>query len=120
MKANNFAEHKPCVILLVQDAENPQVLTEDDGVTPKVFEKYTKARKYAANRIEPEYHPFLQYANEVPEYGAGDREATNNRKCLKCGGFLRPSGKDSRSKLPSGDIVAVEELDCPVCDLGER
>jgi len=120
MKANNFAEHKPCVIILAQDPENPQILTEDDGKTPKVFERYTKARKFAANSIEPKYHPFLQYANEEPVIGAGDRESTNNRKCLKCNGFLRPSGKDSQSKLGTGDVVAVEILDCPKCDLGEE
>ncbi len=120
MKQNNFAEHKPCVILLVQDPEHPQVLTENDGKTPRVFERFTKARKFAANRIDPKFHPFLEYANNEPVMGSGDREETNNRKCLKCDGFMRMSGEDSRSQLPDGSIVAVETMVCPTCDLGEE
>jgi hypothetical protein len=120
MKENNFAEHQPCHILLVEDEEHPTVLTENDGKTPRVFERYTKARKFAANSIEPKYHPFLQYVNVVPLQGSGDREETNNRKCLKCDGFLRMSGEDSKSKLGTGDVVAIETMDCPSCDLGEE
>ena len=119
MNANNFAEHKPCVILYVEDPKNPQALCDENNEV-LVFERYTKARKHVANRIEPKYHPFLHYVNEEPEIGAGDREATNNRRCLNCNSFLRPSGNDSRSRLPSGDIVAVETFDCPKCHLGEK
>lgn len=117
-QANNFAEHKPCVILLVEDPEHPQVLLDTDG-QPRVFERYTKARKFAANSIEPKYHPFLQYVNETPVMGSGDREETNNRKCLKCNGFMRMSGDDSKSRLADGTEIAVETMVCPKCDLGE-
>jgi hypothetical protein len=119
MKANHFSEHKPCVILLVQDADNPQVLQTEDG-KPMVFERYTKARKYAANNLEPEYHPFIEFANETPVMGAGDREDTNNRRCLKCKGFLRLGSNSTQSQLPSGDVVAMDEYVCPACDLGEK
>ncbi len=117
-QANHFAAHKPCVILYVKDPDHPQVLTDDNG-KPMVFERYTKARKHAANNLEAEYHPFLQYVNEDPQMNAGDREETNNRKCLKCGGFLR-LGKDSASTLPDGSVLALNVLDCPKCDLGEK
>jgi hypothetical protein len=30
------------------------------------------------------------------------------------------SGKDSKSKLGTGDVVAIETMDCPSCDLGEE
>jgi hypothetical protein len=117
VKANHFAEHKPCVVLFVKDPENPQVLSDNENKAI-VFERFTKARKYVANNIEAEYQPFIQYVNEDPSFGAGDREETHHKKCLKCDGYLRP-GENSASTLPSGDVVSITTFDCPKCDLGE-
>ena len=117
-QANHFAANKPCVILHVKDPDNPEVLSDDNG-KPMVFACHDDARRHAANNLEAEYAPFVRYVNENPVMNAGDREETNNRKCLKCGGFLR-LGKDSASTLPDGSVLALNVLDCPKCDLGEK
>lgn len=115
---NHFSERKPCVVLLVQDGEEPQVLLNDAG-EPRVFPKFTKARKFVANNIKPELHPFIHYANEKPELGAGDREETHNKRCLRCNSFLRLSGEQNVSQM-HGNTIAMDILVCPKCDLGEE
>lgn len=117
-KANNFATTKPTVVLLVLPDTEPKVLKDSDD-SVMVFANHKKAQKHVANRVEPEFHPFINYANETPVSGSGDREETNNRRCLKCNGFLRPSNHETKSTMPDGSELAVTELDCPRCDLGE-
>lgn len=117
-KPNNFAQTKPVVVLLVVPDEEIKVL-KDANNEVMVFPNLKKAQKHVSNRIESEFHPFIQYANEMPVAGAGDREETNNRRCLRCKEFLRPSYRQTMSKMPDGSQMAVTELDCPKCDLGE-
>lgn len=117
-KPNNFATTKPTVVLLVLPDDEPKVL-KDDNNEVMVFPNLRKAQKHVANKVEPEFHPFIEYANETPVMGAGDREETNNRRCLKCNEFLRPSYRQTKSVMPDGSKLAVTELDCPKCDLGE-
>lgn len=117
-KPNHFARHKPVVILLVKPDQPEAVLKNEDG-TVKVFPKLTKAQKFVSQRIEPELWQYIHYANEKPEAGAGDREETNNKRCLKCDGFLRPSGRVQGQTLKHG-ALEMEEFLCPVCDLGEK
>lgn len=117
-KPNNFAETKPTIVLLAIPDTDVKGLTGEDG-QPVVFTNLKKAQKHVANRVEPEFHPFIEYANKEPSVGAGDREATNNRRCLKCSTFLRPSYRQTKSVMPDGSELAVTELDCPKCDLGE-
>ena len=117
-KPNNFAEAKPTIILLVTPDDEPKVL-KDDNDEVMVFKNLKKAQKHVSTRIEPEFHPFIEFANETPVEGAGDREETNNRRCLRCNSFLRPSYRQTKSRMPDGSEMAVTELDCPKCDLGE-
>lgn len=117
-KANHFAETKPTIVLMVKDDNEPQILSDEEN-RPIVFPNLKKAQKHVANKIESNFHPFITYANEIPESGAGDREQTNNRRCLRCNGFLRPSYRQTKSVMPDGSEMAVTELDCPKCDLGE-
>lgn len=117
-KANHFAQTKPTVVLLVKDEQEPQALCDEEN-RPIVFPSLKKAQKHVANKVEPSLHPFINYVNETPELGGGDREETNNRRCLRCNGFLRPSYRQVKSVMPDGSEMAVTELDCPKCDLGE-
>lgn len=117
-KPNNFATTKPTVVLLVMPDSEPMVL-KDDNNEVMVFKNLKKAQKHVANRIEPEYHPFIEYANEHPVEGAGDREMTNNRRCLRCNSFLRPSNRQTQSLMPDGSTMAIMEMDCPQCDLNQ-
>lgn len=125
MAANNFDTRKPTVIIYegldgAEDAIEAELIDGKYVVT--VFKNLSKARKFAANKIDPKEHRRLQFANYDPVLGAGDREETNDRKCLKCGGFLRidPKVGQTRSHLPGGDIIAIDTFACPKCDLGEQ
>lgn len=117
-KPNNFATTKPTVVLLVMPDAEPKVLKDSDD-SIMVFANLKKAQKHVANRIEGKFHPFIEYANHEPVHGAGDREETHNRRCLKCNEFLRPSYRQTKSVMPDGSEMAVVELDCPRCDLNE-
>ena len=61
-KPNNFATTKPTVILLVMPDTEPKVLKDSDE-NIMVFTNLKKAQKHVANRIEGEFHPFIEYAN---------------------------------------------------------
>jgi uncharacterized protein with PIN domain len=117
-KANNFASTKQTVVLLVLPDTEPKVLKDNDD-NVMVFGNLKKAQKHVANNIEGEFYPFIEYANDEPVQGAGDRQETNTRRCLRCNGFLRPSYRQTKSVMPDGSEMAVTELDCPKCDLGE-
>lgn len=119
-KPNHYAKHKPTVVLLALPDKGVQALTESETNKPRVFERFTKAAKFVANNIDPSLHPYIEYVNEEPEYGAGDREETGNKKCLKCKSFLRPSHEVGIVGTPTGGNVQVEEFVCPQCDLGEQ
>jgi hypothetical protein len=117
MRPNHYAANKPTVVLLDIEGQETQALIESGK--PMVFSSLKKAQKHVQHRIEESMHKHIVFVNEDPTYGAGDREETNNRKCLKCKSFLRPSLKQTNSTLPDGTKLAVDHLDCPVCDLGE-
>jgi uncharacterized protein with PIN domain len=118
MSQNNYAKHKPTVVLLAQPNQEVQALQDADG-KPRVFAKFTKAAKFVSNNIDTRLHPFIEYVNESPQLGAGDREETSNKRCLKCKGFLRPSHEVGKMNTPMNTTVEVEEFICPKCDLGE-
>ena len=114
-KANNFAQHKPCVVLLLaEDLKTPESVLSDENDKPIVFERFTKARKHVANNIDSKLHHRITYANENPIAGAGDREATNNKKCLKCNGFLRPATGESIQL--GNQTLETQIFVCPRCD----
>lgn len=113
---NNFAKKMPTVVLYVpdDDMEQAQALVGEDG-EPLVFKNFSKAAKHVSRFIDPKMHPFIKYVNDKPEIGSGDREETNNKRCLKCNSFLRPSHVEQSIN----QTMTVETYDCPVCDLGE-
>lgn len=110
---NNFAEKRPTVVLLAVPNEETQVLQE--GGKPKVFKNYTAAQKYVSQFIDRVLMPYINYANERPVRGAGDREETGGRKCLKCKGFLVPS-HEVRREMVAGLELEIEQYKCPACD----
>lgn len=114
---NNFANHKPTIVLYAPDGMEPQALIGHDG-KPHVFPNFAKASKHVSRFIDPKMHPDIQYVNEVPVIGAGDREATSNKRCLKCNSFLRPSNQVARERV-HGKSIEIEAFVCPQCDLGE-
>ena len=113
-RPNHFAKHKPCIVLLEVADDNIQALRNEDG-SIRVFERFTKANKFVSNHVDPELWPNIRYVNENPEAGAGDREETNNKKCLRCGGFLRLSPNKEKVQGPFG-VIEIEEYECPRCD----
>ena len=120
MKANNFSEKRPTVILLCEPDTEVKALLDADGEKPRVFPNFVKARKFASQFLDPSLHAYLEFVNEEPEMGVGDKEETGFRKCLKCEGFMRLSMRQSNTQLPDGTTLAVDEMDCPTCDLGEE
>ena len=124
MPANNYDTRKDTIILYegINGAEDAvETHTVDGKEEIRVFKNLRKAQKFAANHIDHKDHYRLGFANYDPVFGAGDRQETNNRKCLKCGGFLRLDLDKGqiRSKLPGGDVIAMDQYLCPQCDLGE-
>ena len=117
MKPNHYASAKPTVVLMIKDPENPLKLVDDNGET-MVFKNLSKARKHVQNFIDHTEHQYIEFVNETPVYGGGDREETSNSKCLKCNSFLRPSLKTHTVKAGGKNLEFVQ-YDCPVCDLGE-
>ena len=119
-RANNYAKHKPTVVLFVpnDDMDRAQALVGDDG-KPLVFENFAKASKHVSRFIDPKMFMDIQYVNEKPEIGAGDREETHNKRCLKCNGFLRLSLKQHISQINGVGTLAVDEYECPKCGRGE-
>lgn len=114
-KANNFAEHRPCVVLLkTVDLKSAESVLADEDDKPIEFPKFTKARKFVSQNVPPELHYRITYANVVPEAGAGDREATNNKRCLQCKGFLRPTAGEVINV--GGSEIQTETYVCPKCD----
>jgi hypothetical protein len=117
-KPNNYAESRPTVILMDfpegDDALDgyPQGLSvvADDDNKPIAFKNFSKAKKYVTNNIDASIQRYVRFANEVPVEGGGDREATNNRKCIKCKGFLRPGMTHSNYGFEYTEQV------CPKCD----
>ena len=112
MKRNNFAEHKPTVVLYApnNNMDETQCLVDDDN-SPLIFANYRKAAKHVSRFIEAEFWPFITYVNEVPIIGAGDREETHNKKCLLCGGFLMIVDEHN-----AGNGVVFDVYGCPNCD----
>lgn len=97
--------------------EGPAFAVKPDG-EPYVFANLSKARKHASHSIDSSLHKYLNYVNDTPQAGWGDREATHNKRCLKCNGFLRP-GEESKQQLAPGVVMEVRDTICPRCDLGE-
>lgn len=112
MKRNNFAEHKPTVVLYVPDDNEDlaQCLVGDDDL-PLIFPNYKKAYKHVSRFIDAKLWPFITYVNEVPIVGAGDREETHNKRCLLCGGFLMIADEHS-----AGNGMIFDVYGCPNCD----
>lgn len=126
-KANHYAKHKPTVVLMDFPSgedklkgypEGLSAIADDDG-KPVVFANFSKAAKYVSRNLDPALQQYVNYVNETPQKGAGDREATHNKRCLKCGGFLRPSGEAMAQAVGDSEVY-IEEFVCPVCDLGEK
>ncbi len=114
-KPNNFAEHKPCVVLLMDEKRKEAVsILSDEEDKPIVFERFVKARKHVSQHVDPSLFPRITFANEEPVIGAGDREATHNKKCLKCRGFLRPTKGEVVNV--GGKDIQTETYVCPKCD----
>lgn len=114
-KPKHFAERQPCVVLLLNEAKTEAMMVlSDENNEPVVFPKFTKARKHVSQTVDPELHSRVTYANVSPKAGAGDREETNNKRCLRCNGFLRAA---------PGEVIEVgnQTLEttsfvCPSCD----
>lgn len=122
MKANHYAQRRPTVIIYEgQGGEEDAIETKTvDGIeVPHVFKNLRKAQRYVYAKIDAKEYPFIRFANENPEMGAGDREETNNRRCLRCNGFMRLSLEESVSRMPDGSVMSFDVYDCPKCDLGE-
>ena len=122
-KPNHYASSKPTVILYVDKDEQLEAVeteTVDGKEVPKVFKNLSKAQKYMTQKIDSAEWPNIRFANESPVYGGGDRQETNNRRCLKCKEFLRPSGGQSMHNVEGIGQLAVVTYECPKCDLGEK
>lgn len=118
-KPTHFAESKPVVVLLDKPDDGLRALQDENGKT-MVFDNLSKAQKFVSHNVEHDLWIYIQFVNEKPVFGGGDREETHNKRCLKCKSFLRPSGNTSQMNVDGIGGMVLETLDCPVCDLGEK